>query len=60
MRDKTKIKILVEALRSIACIHLPEANKKAFWYKKTMADCAEVLSEDTDIARDALRQIGEK
>lgn len=60
MTDNKKIKILVDALQSIACIHLPDANKKQYWYKKTMSDCAEVLAEDTDIARAALHEVGIK
>ncbi len=60
MTDKKRIKILTEALQSIACVHLSEANKKTFWYKKTMSDCAEVLAEDTDIARHALNEAGIK
>jgi hypothetical protein len=60
MTEKKKLKVLVEALQSIACVHLPEANKKSFWYKKTMSDCAEVLAEDTDIARHALSEVGIK
>lgn len=60
MTDKKKLSILIEALQSIACVHLPDANKKIYWYKKTMSDCAEVLAEDTDIARAALHQAGIK
>lgn len=56
MTDKKKIKILVEALESIAGLHLPDANKKTFWYRKSMLDCAEVLAEDTEIARQALKE----
>ncbi len=58
-KDK-KIKILTEALKSIACVHLPKANTPEFWIGKTMFDCAEILSEDTDIARHALSEAGIK
>ena len=60
MTDKAKIKILVQALKSIAAIHLPKANTPEFWTSKTMFDCAEILSEDTDIARFALQEMGVK
>lgn len=60
MTDKKKLKIAIEVLKSIAASHLPRANTKTFWYHKTIADCAEILAEDTDMARQALIDMGEK
>lgn len=58
--DKKRVKILTEALRSIACKHIPEANLPGYWLTKTVTGCVEVLAEDTDIARSALEEAGIK
>ena len=56
MTDTQKLKIALEALNSIAALHLPKANTKKFWANKTMQDAVEVLAEDTNIARTAIQE----
>lgn len=59
MTDKQKLKIAMEALKSVAATHIPKANTKKFWSNKTVEDCITVLCEDTDICRVTLKDLGE-
>lgn len=45
------------ALESIACEERPELEKKGYWLTTTHAECAQVLAEDTTIARNMLKEL---
>jgi hypothetical protein len=55
-----KLELAVEALESIAFFHFPEYCMKGYWKKPEGVEAAnEILAQDTDIARRALKQIEE-
>lgn len=54
-----KNKELTEALQSIAFVEEPEQSSMFYWLKKTPSEMATTLSNDTFLAREVLKKVGE-
>lgn len=53
-------KEIIDTLKSIASNHKPKHGTKKFWLSISHQDCAEVLANDTKLARRMLKKLEKK
>ncbi len=51
------LRLLSEAMQSVACACKPEQLNKEYWMLKTSEETADVLAQDTHIARCAIAEV---
>lgn len=59
-QQKKQLEMCKEALTSIAAKDYPDQITETYWLGKSLPICAEVLANDTQIARECLAKLGEK
>lgn len=60
LTDAEENNLLVDFVREIAALHLPEADTYAFWESRDMDSCFTVLMQDVQLARETLKKLGIK